>query len=131
MAPTTLIEEAYTVSVGERVRELREKQGLSIAELARRSDLTRNGLSRVELGARTPSSVTVEKIAAGLNVDPGELFPKELAPHSLEERRFAEVTLEPWISHLEYRAWVWVRHTARPPEKNPYLTSWQVALRWG
>ncbi len=68
--------------IGDRVRELREEQGLSVSELARRSDLTPTGVGLIEKGQRTPSSVTVEKLARGLNVDPGDLFeaPKAEGP---------------------------------------------------
>jgi transcriptional regulator with XRE-family HTH domain len=62
------------MDIGNRVRELREEQGLSISDLAERSGLTRNGVSRIELGRRKPAADSIEALAKGLNVAPGVLF---------------------------------------------------------
>jgi len=67
------------VDIGSRVRELREEQDLTITDLANRAGLTRNAVSRVELGHRTPSVDTADKIARALGVDPGRLFGAPLA----------------------------------------------------
>jgi putative transcriptional regulator len=64
------------MNIGKRVRDLREEQGLSGAALAHKSGLTRNTVSRIELGHHTPSTSTLKKLAEGLGVEPGELFPK-------------------------------------------------------
>lgn len=66
------------MDIGNRVRELREEQGLSISELAERAGLTRNGVSRIELGSRKPAADSIEALARGLNVDPGRLFESPL-----------------------------------------------------
>jgi transcriptional regulator with XRE-family HTH domain len=63
--------------IGDRVRQLRVGRGLNMSELARRSGLTPTGVHLIEQGKRTPSSATLEKIAQGLNVNPGDLFPQE------------------------------------------------------
>lgn len=65
------------MDIGKRVRELREEHGLTITDLASRSNLTRNAVSRIELGHRIPGSTTVEKLARGLGVDPGDLYSQE------------------------------------------------------
>jgi transcriptional regulator with XRE-family HTH domain len=67
------------MGIGRRIRELREERDLSGTELARRSGLTRNSVSRIELGHHMPSAATIEKLARGLDVDPGELFESPLA----------------------------------------------------
>lgn len=59
---------------GERIRELREKRGLSQEKLAQASDLTTSFVSTIERGRKTPSLTTVLKLARGLKVDAGELF---------------------------------------------------------
>jgi transcriptional regulator with XRE-family HTH domain len=59
---------------GERVRELREKRGLSQEKLAQASDLTTSFVSTIERGRKTPSLTTVLKLARGLKVDATELF---------------------------------------------------------
>ncbi len=53
----------------ERLRELREKSGLSQAELANRAGLHRFGVSKLELGLREPTWATVQAIARALGVD--------------------------------------------------------------
>ena len=67
------------MEIGKRVRELREERGLTISELADQAGLTRNAVSRIELGTRTPSATTVKKLAKGLRVEPGVLFEAPLA----------------------------------------------------
>lgn len=54
--------------IGGRVRGVRMEQGLSIAELSRRSGLLRPNLSRLEHGKHEPSLETLERIANGLDV---------------------------------------------------------------
>ena len=62
-------------SIAERLRELREERGLSQSALARRANLTPAAINRIEMGKRSPTSETIGKLAAGLGVQPGELFP--------------------------------------------------------
>jgi transcriptional regulator with XRE-family HTH domain len=59
---------------GKRVRELREKRGVSQEKLAQASDLTTSFVSTIEGGKKTPSLTTVLKLARGLKVDAAELF---------------------------------------------------------
>jgi transcriptional regulator with XRE-family HTH domain len=74
------------MNIGRRIQELRESRGMSKSELARRGGTTRNTLYRIEAGKTKPSSAMVAQIARGLDLDPGELFPKaEGVPNSLDE----------------------------------------------
>ena len=59
---------------GKRVRELREKRGLSQEKLAQASGLTTGFVSTIEGGKKTPSLTTILKLARGLKVDAAELF---------------------------------------------------------
>src|SRR4051812_25536126 len=92
---------------GRHIRSVRKSKGLSIEELAIRTKLSPNGIGRIELGHRSPTGETLIRLARGLNVEPGELFPKAHASHSSEavdeERRFIKTTLRTWIAHLERR----------------------------
>lgn len=56
------------------MKELRNEQGLTITRLATLSGLTQNAVSRIERGHRSPSAITVQKLARGLAVEPGALF---------------------------------------------------------
>ena len=67
--------------IGREVRRRREELGLTGAELAARSGLSPGAISQIENGKRTPSSTTVMKLAQGLGVQAGELYPK--APSQL------------------------------------------------
>jgi transcriptional regulator with XRE-family HTH domain len=55
------------------IRRLREDRGYTLEELAERSGLSFRGLIYIEHGQRSPSVLTLLDIAAGLNVEPGEL----------------------------------------------------------
>lgn len=52
-----------TKTLGERIRELREAQDLSLRELARKIDVTPPFLSDIELGRRYPSEKNLTAIA--------------------------------------------------------------------
>jgi transcriptional regulator with XRE-family HTH domain len=53
----------------DRLRELREAAGLSQNALARRSGLSRQALSRLELGRNEPAWVSVQLLALALGLD--------------------------------------------------------------
>ena len=55
-------------SVGKRVKELRNKIGISQEELADSAQLDRTYITSVECGKRNISIVNIEKLANALNV---------------------------------------------------------------
>jgi transcriptional regulator with XRE-family HTH domain len=57
-----------STSFAERLRSLREAAGLSQYALAKRSAVSKQALSRLELGEREPNWVTVQRLAAALGV---------------------------------------------------------------
>lgn len=61
-------------SVGKRIRELRNKLGVSQEEFADMVGLDRTYITSVECGKRNVSIVNVEKIANALNVSLSEFF---------------------------------------------------------
>ena len=65
--------------VGAKVRELREERGWLQDELAERSGLARNTISRIEMGRLSPTVDSVTALAGALSVEPGDLFPKAQA----------------------------------------------------
>jgi transcriptional regulator with XRE-family HTH domain len=71
-----------------RIRELREAQGLSQAELARQINVTPPALQKVEIGSRKLDQQWMRRIAKALGCDPADLLPPEDNPWSLtdEER---------------------------------------------
>lgn len=56
------------------VREIRETLGMSVSELARRSETTRQTITNIELHGQEPSITLGLKIARVLKRDPCEIF---------------------------------------------------------
>lgn len=61
-------EEKLETSLGNRLRELRRQQGLSLRALAEKSGLSANTLSLIENGKTSPSVATLQQIALALNI---------------------------------------------------------------
>jgi transcriptional regulator with XRE-family HTH domain len=64
----------------DRLRALREGAGLSQYALAKRSGLSKQALSNLELGNREPTWTTVQLLAAALDVDFREFADPDLRP---------------------------------------------------
>lgn len=61
-------------AVGKRVKELRNKLGISQEELADNAQLDRTYITSVECGKRNISIVNIEKLANALNVSLADFF---------------------------------------------------------
>ncbi len=61
-------EEKLEETLGNRLRELRRQQGLSLRALAEKSGLSANTLSLIENGKTSPSVATLQQIAIALNI---------------------------------------------------------------
>jgi transcriptional regulator with XRE-family HTH domain len=86
------------MTIGARIRELRQERGLSQEALGARSGISTFSVSRIETGKSMPGSATVEKVAHALGVEPGELFQaagagKAQAPSKSGQQ--VEITEEP------------------------------------
>ena len=62
------------VSVGPRVRTLREAMDLSLRDLAERSGVSAPMLSQVERGETSPTLATAQRIAGGLELSLSQLL---------------------------------------------------------
>ncbi len=60
--------------LGLRIKELREKQGLTQLKLAEILDMEASNLSKIERGIQIPKEESLENISSVLNVDVKELF---------------------------------------------------------
>ena len=60
--------------IAERIRDLRQKQGLSLEALAEKSGVSRSMISLIERGETSPTAVILEKLAVGLEVVFASLF---------------------------------------------------------
>lgn len=61
-------------SIGNRVQEIREGNGLSIRQLARQADLADETVSKIEAGTANPTMRTLEKIAEVLGCRVGDFM---------------------------------------------------------
>ena len=69
--------DAVSINVGERLRELREARNISMRALATRSGLSANALSMIERGRASPSVSTLYKLADALGVSITSFFASE------------------------------------------------------
>jgi transcriptional regulator with XRE-family HTH domain len=58
---------------GDRMRELRRREGISQDGLAHSSGIHSTSIGRIERGGREPRLTTILRLAHGLGVEPGEL----------------------------------------------------------
>lgn len=77
-------------TLGQHIRELREKEDISLRELARNISISPAFLSDIELGRRHPSSKVLGKISAALKTTKEELEKFDTRPPLDELRRLAE-----------------------------------------
>ena len=65
--------EMKKVAMGERIRQLRLEEGISLRELARRADISASFVSEIESGRYYPTGPVLEKIAAELKATAADL----------------------------------------------------------
>lgn len=81
-----------SVAFGLRLRQVREKAGLSQEQLALRADLNRTYIGGLERAERNPTIQTASKLALALGVDLGELL------SNLQEKKKVSYELPPLLS---------------------------------
>ena len=69
--------EALSVNIGDRLRELREARNISMRALAVKSGLSANALSMIERGRASPSVSTLYKLADALGISITAFFGSE------------------------------------------------------
>jgi transcriptional regulator with XRE-family HTH domain len=78
--------------IAQRVRQLRADLGMTLDDLAAKSNVSRSMLSLVERGESSPTAVVLERIATGLGVALARLFDDATAPASPLSRRADRTT---------------------------------------
>jgi transcriptional regulator with XRE-family HTH domain len=83
--PGTMATDGFgpAIGVGHRLRELRNKRGLSMRALAQRSGLNVNTFSLIENGKTSPSVSTLQQIAAALDVPITAFFATDVPTNSI------------------------------------------------
>jgi transcriptional regulator with XRE-family HTH domain len=98
------IMQEWSAQFGARIKVMRRSRGLSQERLAEKAVIDSKFLSQLELGKRTPSLGTVQRIAHGLNIPVKDLF--DFDHHSLgvrnELHKLVE-TLNDETAHKAYR----------------------------
>ncbi len=69
-----LSEEALRLSLGNAIRERRKALGLTLAQMAQRTNVSLGYLSQIELGKNSASIETLYRISLGLGIKMAELF---------------------------------------------------------
>ena len=69
----------FTLAFGARMRDLRLERGMSLAQMERKTDISKGHLSSIECGFAAITTESVERIAKGLELSPLLLlaFPDE------------------------------------------------------
>lgn len=75
-----LSEEALREQIGNAIRERRKSLGLTLAELAKRTNVSLGYLSQIELGKNSASIETLYRIALGLRIRVADLFQAVQSP---------------------------------------------------
>lgn len=74
---------AITMDVGSRLKELREARHISMRELARRSGLSANALSMIERSLTSPSVSTLNKLATAMEIPITAFFRNNPEKHNI------------------------------------------------
>lgn len=64
----------FQISLGKRIRQLREAKNLSQTELGNLCEIDRSNMNRIEAGNTNPSSYLVYQIAEKLEIEASELL---------------------------------------------------------
>jgi XRE family aerobic/anaerobic benzoate catabolism transcriptional regulator len=86
--------DGFLLSLGKRVRELRNRRGLTRKMMAREADVSERHLAQLEAGEGNVSIVLLRRIAAALHVSLAELFRAEA------ETRHEKVLIERFLERI-------------------------------
>ena len=65
--------------VTSKIKQIRTTKGISQEALSEKANISQSFLANLENGKKQASVLTILRIAQALEVNPGELFPKEIA----------------------------------------------------
>ncbi len=82
----TIMKSDIKLEIGMRIRQLRQKKGLTIEDLAHSAGVHPNYLGEAERGKKNFSITTIEKIATALEAPVSELFSGRIANYAAKSR---------------------------------------------
>ncbi|MCW2289582.1 helix-turn-helix protein [Leucobacter luti] len=68
------IHSAAALKIGQRIREARERLGISLEDFGELSQVSWTSIGRIERGAQSPNAETLVRLATALDVDPGSFL---------------------------------------------------------
>jgi transcriptional regulator with XRE-family HTH domain len=113
----------FLAEFGSRVRIRRQQRGLTVAQLAELSGISRRMLTQIELGQANPSLVTVDKVARALDTDLAGLALPDEEPEVLTVRPAGSATVM-WSGRPDSEA---LLHVATLSRGGAELWSWTLA----
>ena len=66
--------EAFCLALGEQVRKIRQREGISMRKLALQAEMEYSQLSKIERGVTNPTVSTIYALADALNIPVKDLF---------------------------------------------------------
>ena len=111
--------EQVNTFIGKKIRNLRNRNGLTLQELADRTELTKGFLSQLERGQVSPSIVTLLDLIECLGSTPGEFFQEEEEQVVFSEQHYFEKIDEAGNSRQ------WIVPTAQRYQMEPLLVTLQ------
>ena len=78
------------ITLGQHIRELRDKKDISLREFARKIECSAPFLSDIELGKRFPSDIVLSKISTTLGVKISELQKYDVRPDVEDFKRLSQ-----------------------------------------
>ncbi|WP_432731399.1 helix-turn-helix domain-containing protein [Variovorax sp. W6] len=100
-SPADALGQNIDMLIATRLLALRQAQGLSLADLAERSGVSKAMISKVERAQSSPTAVLLGKLAAGLGVPLAQLLTEEKAqPKRLRTHAEQEVWRDPQAGYL-------------------------------
>ncbi|MBQ1215215.1 MAG: helix-turn-helix transcriptional regulator [Firmicutes bacterium] len=82
------------MEIGERLKELRKKRGMSQVELSKVSGVSQQAISNTETGRNDPSAETIRMLSSALGVSTSELLGEDfiLEEHKLTPREYKMIS---------------------------------------
>jgi transcriptional regulator with XRE-family HTH domain len=110
MADTTV-----SKSLGSRIREMREKKGWSLTELAQRASISRSYLHQIERGESAPTEEKIRQLATALGALPSELLGEEPPTVNIPES-LSQFAAQAGLESAEVRMLAQIEYRGKKPQ---------------
>ncbi len=87
--------------IGSRIRRLRESAGIDQGKLAERTGISQSNISRIESGAQSPRTGTLERIATALNVPLSAIIGERTISHAPDRYGMKRVRGVPILNRVK------------------------------